>query len=57
MCIRDRRLTGLLREKGYTDVSVQLPAWKDWNEELKARGGMDAVCAVSYTHLPRLARR
>ncbi|MFQ9991033.1 toprim domain-containing protein [Ruthenibacterium lactatiformans] len=33
------RLTGLLREKGYTDVSVQLPAWKDWNEELKARGG------------------
>lgn len=33
------RLTGRLREKGYTDVSVQLPAWKDWNEELKARGG------------------
>ena len=23
------RLTGRLREKGYTDVSVQLPAWKD----------------------------
>lgn len=48
------RLTGLLREKGYTDVSVQLPAWKDWNEELKARGGMDAVCAQPHPKLQML---
>lgn len=48
------RLTGRLREKGYTDVSVQLPAWKDWNEELKARGGMDAVCAQPHPKLQML---
>ena len=38
----------------YTDVSVQLPAWKDWNEELKARGGMDAVCAQPHPKLQML---
>ena len=48
------RLTGRLREKGYTDVSVQLPAWKDWNEDLKARGGMDAVCAQPHPKLQML---
>ena len=44
----------VLREKGYTDVSVQLPAWKDWNEDLKARGGMDAVCAQPHPKLQML---
>ena len=48
------RLAGLLREKGYADVSVQLPAWKDWNEELKARRGMDAVCAQPHPKLQML---
>ena len=48
------RLTGLLREKGYADVSVQLPAWKDWNEELKARVGMDAVYAQPHPKLQML---
>ena len=32
------RLTGILRERGYTDVRVMLPALKDWNDVLCAAG-------------------
>lgn len=34
------RLTGILREHGYADIRVLLPALKDWNDVLCAKAGM-----------------
>ena len=33
------RLTDILGEHGYTQVSVQRPEYKDWDEDLKALNG------------------
>lgn len=37
------RLAELLQERGYHQVSVRLPEYKDWNECLKARHGDEAL--------------
>ena len=34
-----------LAEAGYPDVRMELSAWKDWNEDIKAMHGMEAVPA------------
>ncbi|MEG0835321.1 MAG: toprim domain-containing protein [Christensenellaceae bacterium] len=34
------RLTSILREHGYADIRVLLPALKDWNDVLCAKAGM-----------------
>lgn len=39
------RIKELLQERGYSQVSVCLPEYKDWNECLKAIQGMDALPA------------
>ena len=35
-----KRLTGILSEHGYPDVTPMLPEDKDWNDILRARGKM-----------------
>ncbi|MFR8214954.1 MAG: DUF3991 and toprim domain-containing protein [Oscillospiraceae bacterium] len=42
------RLTDILKEKGYTDISRKLPEFKDWNECLKAENGVEALAAVPH---------
>ena len=62
MCIRDSlcldhdaagieavgRLSDVLREHGYSQIAPLQSEYKDWDEDLKARHGLEAV---SYTHL------
>ena len=40
------RIAAKLTEKGYTDVSVILPRYKDFNEDLKAENGMTPIPAM-----------
>ncbi len=42
------RLTDILRERGYTDISRKIPDFKDWNEQLKFKNGAEALPAVSH---------
>ncbi len=39
------RLRGILKEHGYSNVSVLQSHYKDWNEDIKARHGMKAIPA------------
>ena len=45
------RLTDALRERGYEDVSVLRPEYKDWAEDLKAQNGLDAQPAEEHPQL------
>ena len=42
------RLSDVLREHGYSQIAPLQSEYKDWDEDLKARHGLEAV---SYTHL------
>lgn len=48
------RLTEILREQGYSDVSVWQPEYKDWNEDLKARYGVTPIPAQEHPKLEAL---
>lgn len=45
------RLTEILREHGYTNVTVLQPEFKDWNEDLKAAHGLAALPAEEHPQL------
>ena len=45
------RLTDILGEHGYTQVSVQRPEYKDWDEDLKALNGQPAQPAQQHPQL------
>lgn len=45
------RLAETLREAGYSNVSMLQPEHKDWNEDLKARHGMEAQPPVEHPQL------
>ena len=54
------RLAEILREAGYSNVSMLQPVHKDWNEDLKARHGMEAQAPVEHPQLevaPEICRR
>lgn len=54
------RLAETLREAGYSNVSTLQPAHKDWNEDLKARHGMEVQAPVEHPQLevaPEVCRR
>jgi hypothetical protein len=40
-----RRLKGILHEQGYNNVEVLQPKYKDWNEDVKAQHGLQAIPA------------
>ena len=42
------RLRDILLDKGYTDIQRCAPEYKDWNEQLKALNGEDALPAVPH---------
>ena len=42
------RLRDILLDKGYTDIHRCAPEYKDWNEQLKALSGEDALPAVPH---------
>lgn len=42
------RLAETLREAGYSNVSMLQPQYKDWNEDLKARHGLEAQAPVEH---------
>ena len=42
------RLRDILIDKGYTDIQRCAPEYKDWNEQLKALSGEDALPAVPH---------
>ncbi len=42
------RLTDILSERGYTDISIKFPDFKDWNEQLKAKNRAEALPAVPH---------
>jgi len=48
------RLTEILREYGYTQVSLLRPEHKDWNEDLKARNGVTPIQAQAHPKLELL---
>jgi hypothetical protein len=45
------RLTEILAERGYDKVSLLRPAHKDWNEDIKAGHGLDAIPAEEHPQL------
>lgn len=45
------KLAELLKERGYFDVSVLQPTCKDWNEDVKARCGLEAQPAEEHPQL------
>ncbi len=45
------RLTELLHQRGYTSVTVLLPEYKDWNEDIKAAHGLPALPAEEHPQL------
>lgn len=54
------RLAETLRDAGYSYVSTLQPVHKDWNEDLKARHGMEAQTPVEHPQLevaPEVCRR
>ena len=48
------RLTEILHEHGYTQVSCLQPEFKDWNENLKARNGITPIPAQKHPKLEAL---
>ena len=50
------RLEGILSERGYGDISVLLPQYKDWNEDLKARNGVSPIPAREHPKLELLPK-
>ena len=42
------RLRDILLEKGYTDIQRCAPEYKDWNEQLKAKNGAEALPALPH---------
>jgi len=42
------RLVDILRERGYTDIAVYAPHFKDWNEDVKARNGVTPIPAQEH---------
>jgi len=42
------RLVDILRERGYTDIVVYAPHFKDWNEDVKARNGVTPIPAQEH---------
>ena len=54
------RLAETLREAGYSNVSMLQPQYKDWNEDLKSRHGLEAQAPVEHPQLvvaPEICRR
>lgn len=54
------RLAEMLRDAGYRHVSMLQPVHKDWNEDLKARHGVEAQAPVEHPQLevaPEVCRR
>ena len=45
------RLTELLQKHGYTDIVTLRPAYKDWDEDLKAQHGLEAQPAEEHPQL------
>jgi hypothetical protein len=45
------RLAGILAERGYNQVSLLQPTHKDWNEDIKAGYGLDALPAMEHPQL------
>ena len=39
------RIRQSLAEAGYPDVELELSIWKDWNEDIKAMRGVEAIPA------------
>lgn len=50
----DWRIRNNLKEKGYTDVSFIRPKYKDWNEILKAKNGIEPLPAVPNKFLTKM---
>ena len=50
------RLTDILQEKCYTDISVMQPQYKDWNEDLKAKNGVSPIPAREHPKLELLPK-
>ena len=42
------RLTDVLKEQGYTDIISKKSQFKDWNEDLKAKNGVEPLQAVPH---------
>ena len=42
------RLSDILNEQGYTNITRIYPTYKDFNEDLKARSGQSAIFAVQH---------
>lgn len=54
------RLTEILRERGYDNVGVLQSEYKDWNEDIKARRGLEAQPPEEHPQLiaaPEICRR
>lgn len=45
------RLRDILQEQGYSQIKRFAPAYKDWNECLKAQNGVDALPAVPHKRM------
>lgn len=45
------RLTEILMEKGYDQISLLWSIYKDWNEDIKARHGLPAIPAEEHPQL------
>ncbi len=45
------RLAEILHERGYHDVGILQPEYKDWNEDLRARRGLPAQSAEEHPQL------
>lgn len=50
----DWRIRNNLKEQGYTDVSFIRPKYKDWNEILKAKNGIEPLPAVPNKFLTKM---
>lgn len=48
------RLTEILQARGYGNVSVRRPEYKDWNEDLKAKNGVAPIPAKGHPKLEAL---
>lgn len=50
------RLKDILAEKGCADISVRQSQYKDWNEDLKARNGVNPIPAQEHPKLTLLPK-
>jgi hypothetical protein len=50
------RLKDILSEKGCADISVRQSQYKDWNEDLKARNGVNPIPAQEHPKLTLLPK-